>query len=90
MKQYLKREPLAKALAAARKEFEPVAQHLPPTEKEEFYRTVEKAATIRRIDALVYRHRSLRMWIAPHVLTTSLMLALMLVHIGQVVFFLAK
>ena len=48
---------------------------------------VEKAAMMRRVDALIYLHRSLKMWLAPHVLTTSLMLALMVVHIIQVIYF---
>jgi hypothetical protein len=32
-------------------------------------------------------HRSLRIWIPAHVISTALMLALMVVHIVQVVFF---
>ncbi len=48
---------------------------------------VENAATLRRVDALVYLHQSLKLWVAPHVLFTSLMLVLMLIHIAQVVYF---
>jgi hypothetical protein len=48
---------------------------------------VEAAVTLRRVDSLIFLHRLLKLWIAPHVLATSLMLALMLVHIIQVVFF---
>jgi hypothetical protein len=51
---------------------------------------VETAATLSRVDALVFVHRMLRVWIAPHVITTSLMLALMLVHIVQVIFFMVR
>lgn len=49
-----------------------------------------KLTTYRRLDALIYLHRLLKLWLLPHVLLTSLMLALMLVHIVQVVYFLAQ
>ena len=45
---------------------------------------------MRRVDALIYLHQLLKLWLAPHVLVTSLMLALMLVHIIQVIYFLAR
>jgi Fe-S-cluster-containing dehydrogenase component/CRP-like cAMP-binding protein len=58
------------------------------------YRQVEQAivtaATLRRIDALVYLHRLLKLWLPPHVATTAVMLALLLVHIIQVVYFAAR
>jgi hypothetical protein len=43
--------------------------------------------TIRRLDALIYLHQSLKWWLAPHIASTSLMLALMVVHIIQVIYF---
>jgi hypothetical protein len=43
--------------------------------------------TLRRVESLVYLHQLLKLWLAPHVVATSLMLALMLVHVVQVVFF---
>jgi hypothetical protein len=45
---------------------------------------------MRRVDALIYLPQLLKLWLAPHVLVTSLMLALMLVHIIQVIYFLAR
>jgi hypothetical protein len=42
---------------------------------------------LRRADSLIYLHQLLKLWLAPHVVATSLMLMLMLVHIAQVVFF---
>jgi Fe-S-cluster-containing dehydrogenase component/CRP-like cAMP-binding protein len=58
------------------------------------YRQVEQAittaATLRRIDALIYLHRMLKLWLPPHVATTAVMLALMLVHIIQVIYFAAR
>jgi hypothetical protein len=46
--------------------------------------------TLRRVDALLTRHWLLRAWIPLHVVATAVMLALLLVHIGQVVFFSVK
>lgn len=90
LKQYTKRTPLRKQVDEARAEFEGDAQNLPPNEKASFLKAVEDAALMRRVDALIYMHRLLKSWLAPHVLITSLMLALMLVHIGQVIYFAAK
>ena len=46
---------------------------------------VETAVTLRRVDALLRLHRLLRFWIPMHVVSTAVMLALMVVHIAQVV-----
>ena len=48
---------------------------------------VETSATLRRVDSLIYLHQLLKLWLAPHVVTSALMLALLVVHIIQVVFF---
>jgi hypothetical protein len=53
-------------------------------------RAVETTVTLRRVDALIYLHKALKLWIAPHVISTSIMLALMIVHIIQVVYFAVK
>jgi hypothetical protein len=53
-------------------------------------RAIEAAATLRRIDALIYLHRSLKLWLPPHVASTALMLALMIVHIIQVVYYASR
>jgi Fe-S-cluster-containing dehydrogenase component/CRP-like cAMP-binding protein len=90
MRQYTRREDVGDMTAEARKRFEPEAQNLPPAEREEFLKTVDRAAVMRRVDALVYLHRLLKSWLPPHVLLTSLMLALMVVHIIQVIYFAAK
>jgi len=50
-------------------------------------KAVERSAVLRRVEALIYLHRLLKVWVAPHVIATSIMLALMVVHIVQVVFF---
>jgi hypothetical protein len=53
-------------------------------------RAVEAKVTMRRVDALIYLHKILKVWIAPHVISTSIMLALMVVHVIQVVYFAVK
>ncbi len=87
MRQYLRRENLEAMTESARREFEQAADGLPTTDRDGFLKVVEVVAMSRRVDALVYLHQLLKLWIAPHVLVTSLMLALMLVHIIQVVYF---
>ena len=51
---------------------------------------VRELVILRRVDALIALHRLLKVWIVPHVVTTALMLALMFVHIVQVVYFAAR
>ena len=48
---------------------------------------VETTVTLSRLAALITLHRTLKVWIPPHVISTALMIVLMLVHIAQVVFF---
>jgi hypothetical protein len=42
------------------------------------------------VDALVYLHRLCKSWLPPHVATTSLMLALMIIHIVQVIYYASR
>jgi Fe-S-cluster-containing dehydrogenase component/CRP-like cAMP-binding protein len=51
------------------------------------HEAIESTVTLRRVDSLIYLHQLLKLWLAPHVVATSLMLVLMVVHIIQVVFF---
>jgi hypothetical protein len=88
LQQISRREPLKTVLAQAREEFkERLTRLATEDERELLIEAVETAVTARRIDALLLLHRSLRVWIPAHVISTALMLALMLVHIVQVVFF---
>jgi hypothetical protein len=91
LRQLLRREELKRLLANVRGEFKERTTRL-ATEAERaiLLESVETAATLSRVDALIFVHRLLRVWIAPHVISTSLMLALMLVHIVQVVFFVVR
>ena len=88
MRQFTRREPLTALLAEAREPFkERMSRLATDDERMLLLRAIETAVTIRRVDALIYLHKVLRVWIAPHVVSTSIMLALMIVHIIQVVYF---
>jgi Fe-S-cluster-containing dehydrogenase component/CRP-like cAMP-binding protein len=88
LRQLTRREDLRTLLADARREFkERITRTATDDERALLQDAVETVVTLRRVDALIFLHRLLKLWIAPHVLATSLMLALMLVHIIQVVFF---
>ncbi len=87
-RQYVRREELTDMLAAGRGEFKDEANQLEnPEARKVLIEAIESAATLRRVDALVYLHKLLKIWVAPHVVSTSLMLTLMIVHIVQVLFF---
>jgi Fe-S-cluster-containing dehydrogenase component len=88
LNQYLRREELTASLAKARLHFKTEMAALSDKEKRGlFLKAVERNVTLRRVESLIYLHRLLKVWLAPHVVSTSVMLALMIVHIVQVVFF---
>ena len=88
LRQYIRRENLTEMLADAREEFSDDAARLTdPEARQLLMDVVEATATLRRVDSLIYLHQLLKLWLAPHVVSTSLMLALMVVHIVQVAFF---
>ena len=74
-------------LAKAREGFRPFAENMSRGDGLRLMEAVESAATLRRIDALCYLHQSLKLWLAPHVFFTSIMLVLLIVHIFQVIYF---
>lgn len=86
-RQYSRREDLRSMLAKAREEFRDSTEGMSRSDDARLMEAVENAATLRRVDALIYLHRLLKLWVAPHVLFTSIMLVLMLIHIVQVVYF---
>jgi hypothetical protein len=89
MRQFVKRESLEELLEATNKQFQSDTKTITDaTEREAFERLVRAAATVRRVDSLIYIHRALKLWLPPHVIFTSLMLALLLVHIVQVTYYL--
>jgi Fe-S-cluster-containing dehydrogenase component/CRP-like cAMP-binding protein len=88
LRQYVRREDLTRMLAEAREEFQDDAEALSdPKARRSLMEAVEATATLRRVDSLIYLHQLLKLWLAPHVVSASIMLALMLVHITQVVLF---
>jgi Fe-S-cluster-containing dehydrogenase component/CRP-like cAMP-binding protein len=88
MRQYLKREELTASLAKSRLLFKDALAAVDDKEKRTLLlKSIERTATLRRVESLIYLHRLLKVWLAPHVVSTSVMLALLVVHIVQVVFF---
>jgi hypothetical protein len=88
LRQYLRREELTASLAKGRLHFKAEMAALDDKEKRTLLlKAIERAATLRRVESLIYLHRLLKVWVAPHVISTSVMLALLVVHIVQVVFF---
>jgi Fe-S-cluster-containing dehydrogenase component/CRP-like cAMP-binding protein len=88
VRQYVRREDLTRMLAEAREEFKEDAERLTDSDARRLLMdVVEATVTLRRVDALIYLHQLLKLWLAPHVVSTSIMLALMGVHIVQVIFF---
>ncbi|MDQ2973785.1 MAG: hypothetical protein M3R69_00075, partial [Acidobacteriota bacterium] len=91
LRQFTRREPLTVLLAEAREPFkERLTRLATDDERILLLNAVEAAVTLRRVEALIYLHKLLRVWIAPHVVSTSVMLALMVVHVIQVVYFAVK
>jgi Fe-S-cluster-containing dehydrogenase component/CRP-like cAMP-binding protein len=87
-RQMWRREELKALLAQARQEFKDRTTRLTTDEERDLLiAAVETAVTLRRVDALLTLHWLLRFWIPMHIAATAIMLALMLVHIAQVVFF---
>ena len=91
LRQYLKREDLDQMIQAAKQQFaRERSQLVTDKDRMKLDRAIESVTTLRRIDALVYLHRSMKLWLPPHVATTSLMLALMIVHIIQVIYYASR
>lgn len=87
LRQYFRQEDLRTMLASARREFRKSADEMNRADDARLMEAVENAATLRRVDALCYLHYLLKLWVPPHVLFTSIMLVLMVLHIIQVVYF---
>ncbi len=91
LRQIIKREPLTTVLAEAREPFKDRLTRLAtPEERTLLLKALETTVTLRRVEALILLHRAMRIWIAPHVISSSAMLALMVVHLIQVVYFAVK
>jgi len=86
-RQYIRREDLDAMLASARAKFRDATSGMSRNDDVRLMEAVENAATLRRVDSLCYLHRLLKIWLAPHVLFTTIMLTLMAIHIVQVIYF---
>jgi hypothetical protein len=87
VRQFFEKEDLKSMLARARGEFKWASAELNRANHDRLMEAVESSATLRRVDALCYLHQLLKLWIAPHVLFTALMLFLLAAHIVQVIYF---
>ncbi|HEY0405333.1 MAG TPA: cyclic nucleotide-binding domain-containing protein [Pyrinomonadaceae bacterium] len=90
--QYTERAELKTFVDAARREFGEHAERLrlSAESRRALDEAVTAAATLKRVEALIYLHRLLKLWLAPHVVSTSVMLVLMAAHIYQVFNFAAR
>lgn len=88
LQQLWSRQDLKALLASARGAIsDRTAQVTEKDRRAQLMEAVETSVTLSRVEALIMLHRTLRIWIPPHVISTALMIALLLVHIGQVLFF---
>jgi hypothetical protein len=88
LRQYRRREALTASLAQGRLKFRNELTAIEEkAQRTAALKALERMATLRRVDALIYLLRLLKIWIAPHVVSTSVMLVLMIAHIVQAVFF---
>lgn len=88
LRQLFAHEDLKAVLARAREDFkERITRVATEDERKLLLEALETVVTLRRVDALLLLHRSLRVWIPLHVVSTAFMLALLIVHIIQVTFF---
>jgi hypothetical protein len=91
LRQYIKRESLEVLLESAKEKSSAEMKMVKSdADRDRLERAIEAATTLRRVEALIYLHRLLKLWLPPHVASTSLMLALMLVHIIQVIYYAAR
>ena len=91
LRQFLRREDLEQLVESAKGGFKRERKKLTEEkDRQKLDRAIEAAVSLRRIDALIYLHRSLKLWLPPHVASTALMLALMIVHIIQVIYYASR
>src|SRR5688500_18875021 len=71
LRQYVRREDLTRMLAEAREEFTEDSKALSDAKSRRLLMdVVEATVTLRRVDALIYLHQLLKLWLAPHVVST--------------------
>lgn len=87
IRQFTRRESLEHLTADLRGMFEAQKSRLAdPQDRAQVDSLTDSLASLRRLDALRFLHWLLKSWLPPHVIVTALMLALLVVHIFQVVY----
>ena len=89
LRQYLLRRELGPELEAGTRRVLKYAEGAREPDRQAIIRAAEAAITARRVDALIYLHRMLKLWLPPHIAASSLMIALLVAHIIQVIYFAA-
>jgi len=90
-RQVRRREELTGLLADARQQYREEIDRLRIDQQRlKFVMCIEKLAMLRRLDALIYLHRLLKLWLPPHIIVATAMLGLLIVHIAQVTIFAAR
>ena len=88
LRQFLQRETLSSLSAKGRQEFRAAIEAAPDkTQRDQLLIAVDSSITLRRVESLIQLHKILKLWVAPHIISTSIMLALLVAHIIQVVYF---
>jgi hypothetical protein len=87
LRQLWRREELSAMLAEAREEYRATTERLTVANQQVFVEALGNLATLRRLDALIFLHHLLKIWLRPHIIATSIMLGLLIIHIIQVLFF---
>lgn len=87
MREFVKQESFEELADSAKREFQATADSLDEgEERREFDQALRAAALLPRVNALIQLHVLLRVWLLPHIVSVYVMLALMGVHIFQVVY----
>lgn len=87
LRQFTHRETLEHITADVRRDFSALRLKIADSaDREHFDRLTDALASLRRLDALRFLHGTLKSWLVPHIVATSLMLALLVIHIFQVVY----
>jgi Fe-S-cluster-containing dehydrogenase component len=87
IRQFTHRETLEDLSAEARRDFAGRKAKLADMEdSDRMDRLTDSVTLLRRLDALRFLHWTLKSWLIPHVVATSLMLTLLVFHILQVVY----
>ena len=89
LRQYLLRRDLSAEVEAGKQRVQKFAERLTEQDKQAIARAAEAAVTARRVDSLICLHRLLKLWLPPHIAASSLMIALLVTHIIQVIYFAA-